>query len=80
MRGGHAIALDSGSSPLIATFAASYQLAMQCSHNQLHLFVDGRKIASATDATSSLGGVGLFASTGEQSRAEVRFDDFRVYR
>ena len=80
VRGGNWSVLSGGYSPLIAISAASYQLHLQCFDNILILVVDGRKIASVFDATFSLGGVGLFAKTGEASRSEVRFDDFRVYR
>ena len=80
VRGGNWRVLNGGYSPLIAISAASYRLHLQCFDNILILVVDGRKIASVFDATFSLGGVGLFAKTGEASRSEVRFDDFRVYR
>ena len=45
----------------------------------LTLYVDGQQIASVTDTTHGIGGVGLFTWSGEEvSAADVTFDDFMM--
>ena len=62
----------------ITTEAASYQLGADCSGGRLVLYVDGVEIASAEDDTYSSGDIGLFAWTGDEVPAEIRYDDIVV--
>ena len=65
-------------STAIATNAVSYTVGADCGGGHLALYVDGAKIASASDSTFTTGDVGLFAWTGEKSPAEIHFDDIVV--
>jgi hypothetical protein len=59
--------------------AASYRIGADCgSDGTLRLLVDGKQIASATDTSYTGGEVGLFVWTGEETNADIRFDDIVV--
>lgn len=63
----------------ITTNAASYLIGADCnSDGTLTLYVDGKQIASVTDTSYSSGEVGLFVWTGEETNADIRFDDIVV--
>ena len=64
-------------SDLIPQNAASYRIGADCGNGTHTLYVDGQQIASVTDTTYGIGGVGLFTWSGEEvSSADVTFDDF----
>lgn len=65
-------------SEAIAINADSYQVAADCANGTLTLYADGQQIATAQDASYTQGDVGLFASSFEETNAEVHFDDFVV--
>lgn len=66
-----------GKSDLIAKDAASYRLGADCGKDGLTLYVDGQKIASASDTTYTDGGVTLFIwSSKNIGKVNVTFDDF----
>lgn len=66
-------------SPDITANAASYRLGADCASNgTLTLYVDGKQIDSVSDSTYLKGDVGLFTWTGNDTFAEIRFDDFVV--
>jgi len=65
-------------SEAIVKNAASYRIGGDCGKSRLTLYVDGREIDSVTDSTYIQGDVGLFAWTGDETNAEVRFDDLAV--
>ncbi|MCC6147334.1 MAG: hypothetical protein IT308_07165 [Anaerolineaceae bacterium] len=69
-----------GSSDLIVQNASSYRLAADCGNGALTLYVDGKKIASVSDATYTNGGVGLLVWSGEEvtNDTNISFDDFLV--
>jgi hypothetical protein len=68
-----------GKSDLIAKDASSYHLAADCGNDELALYVDGQKIASASDTTYTDGGVTLFVWSGNDlGKVNVTFDDFRL--
>ncbi len=69
---------DWGSSYLIAKNAPSYQIGADCGASGLTLYVDGKKIDSATDTTYSKGMVGLFLWSGDNPAGEVTYDNFVV--
>jgi hypothetical protein len=56
--------------------AASYQLGADCANGTLALYVDGKQIDTADDATFTSGDVGLFAGTFDVPNAEVHFSNF----
>ena len=56
--------------------AASYRLGADCGNGTLTFYVDGHEIDSASDATYTDGGVGLFLWSGDQASGEVTYDDF----
>lgn len=65
------------SSDLIPQNAASYRIGADCGNGTLTLYVDGQQIASVTDTTHGIGGVGLFTwSAVDATTTNVTFDDF----
>ena len=65
------------SSDLIPLNAASYRVGADCGNGTLTLYVDGQQIASATDTTHGIGGIGLFTWSAEDAATtNVTFDDF----
>lgn len=77
-QGGEDDILAEGTSDELALDAASYKLAMDCGNGQIALYVDDVQIDSASDDTYTNGDIGLFAWTGDDVPAEVRFDDMLV--
>lgn len=68
-----------GKSATIAKDAASYHLAADCGKDGLALYVDGQKIASASDTTYTDGGITLFIWSGKDlGKVNVTFDDFKL--
>jgi len=66
-------------SPDITPNAASYRIGVDCkADGTLTLYVDGKQIDSVQDATFTKGDAGLFAWTGSDTSADIRFDDFIV--
>ena len=66
-----------GKSDQITKNAASYRLGADCSKDGLALYVDGQKIASASDTTYTDGNVTLFIWSGKDlGKVNVTFDDF----
>lgn len=64
-------------SHLIRPNAASYRIGVDCGNGALVLYVDGQKVASASDDDFMSGGVALFTWSGEDiASADVSFDDF----
>jgi hypothetical protein len=70
--------LAEDSSDAIKAAAASYKLGADCGNGGLVLYVDGQQVASASDTTYTNGDSGLFAWSGDQVPAEIRYDDFVV--
>ena len=67
------------SSDAITQSAASYRLGADCGNGTLAFYVDGKQIASVTDAAYTKGGVGLQVWSGDNiSSVDVTFDDFVV--
>ncbi|MEP7137341.1 MAG: hypothetical protein ABI904_20650 [Chloroflexota bacterium] len=67
------------SSDAITQDAASYRVGADCGNGRLTLYVDGKQIASVTDATYVKGAVGLQIWSGDNiSSVDVTFDDFVV--
>lgn len=65
------------SSDLIKQNADSYRVGADCGGGILNLYVDGQRIASASDSAYSTGHIGLFTWSGENApTADVSFDDF----
>ena len=58
--------------------AASYKVGLDCANGELALYLDGEKIDSASDDTYSSGDIGLFAWTGDETPAEIHYDDLVV--
>ena len=68
---------DWGKSNQIKVDAPSYLIGADCGNGKLALYVDGKQIATVSDASYKNGGVALFAWSGEKmSSADVSFDDF----
>jgi len=68
-----------GSSDAIAQGAASYRIGADCSSDgTLTLYVDGTQVDTVTDTTRTKGNIGLFVWTGDDSTAEVHYDDVVV--
>jgi hypothetical protein len=65
-------------STAIALNADSYRLGADCGNGTLTLYVDGQEVASTTDDTYTSGDIGLFAWSGDQLPAEIRYDDLVV--
>jgi hypothetical protein len=66
-----------GKSDQIAVNAASYHIGADCGTGTLTLYVDGKQIASVSDASYANGGIALFAWSGEEAtNTNVSFDDF----
>lgn len=66
-----------GVSELIAQDAASYRIGADCGNGTLTLYVDGRQIDSAADASYVNGGIALFVSSGQEVvSTHISFDDF----
>ncbi len=65
------------SSDLINQNADSYRVGADCGGGILNLYVDGQRVASATDSAYSTGHIGLFTWSGKNApTADVSFDDF----
>ena len=62
----------------IAKNMSSYRLGADCTPSGVTLYVDGKKIASASDSSFTNGLAGLFVLTFDKASAEVRFDDFTI--
>jgi hypothetical protein len=77
-KGGKDTVLAEDKSSAIATDAISYTVGADCAGGNLSLYVNGTKIASATDNTYTSGYLGLFAWTGDKSPAEIHYDDIVV--
>jgi serine/threonine-protein kinase len=68
-----------GSSSFIKKNAESYLIGADCQGDQMTLYVDGHRIASATDSAYPKGHIGLFAWSGEnETSGDVSFDDFTM--
>lgn len=66
-----------GTSDAIPQDASSYRIGADCGNGTLTLYVDGQKIASASDTSYSTGGVALFTwSALEATQTDISFDDF----
>jgi hypothetical protein len=66
-----------GKSDVIVKDAASYRLGADCGKDGMALYVDGQKIASASDTTYTDGGITLFIWSGKDlGKVNVTFDDF----
>ncbi len=66
-------------SSAIAQNASSYRVGADCGNGNVALYVDGKQVASASDASYTSGGVGLFVWSGENAiKTDVSFDDFLV--
>jgi hypothetical protein len=77
-KAGKDVVLAEDKSSAIATNAVSYTVGADCGGGNLALYVNGTKIASASDNTYTNGDVGLFAWAGNKSPAEVHYDDIVV--
>lgn len=61
----------------IAQNAASYRVGADCGNGKVTLYVDGKQIASVSDASYTKGGVAIFAWSGQEAtNTNVTFDDF----
>ena len=60
----------------IAKNADSYRIGADCKGGDLTLYVDGKKIDSASDGDYAKGQVGLFLWSGDDPAGEVTYDDF----
>ncbi len=69
---------DWARSDLIVPNAETYHMALGCGQNVLTLYVNDHLVDSVSDTTYSSGDVGVFVWTSQQSKAEVRFDNFAV--
>jgi serine/threonine protein kinase len=68
---------DWGVSNAITKNASSYRVGADCGSGALNLYVDGKQIASASDASYTKGGVGLFTwSATDATKTDVSYDDF----
>ena len=56
--------------------AGSYRIGADCKGGDLTLYVDGKKIDSASDSDYTNGQVGLFLWSGDDPAGEVTYDDF----
>jgi len=71
--------LKEGTSDVVSAISGPVRLGMDCGGGSLVLYVNGLKIAEASDSTYASGVIGLFtASDDVNSGAEVTFDDFAV--
>ncbi|HSL43397.1 MAG TPA: serine/threonine-protein kinase [Anaerolineales bacterium] len=65
-----------GTSTLIPRNAPSYRVGADCGQSTLRLYVDGKEIAAVSDASYTMGRVGLFAWSGDMpNSADMTFDD-----
>ena len=61
----------------IAQNAASYRVGADCGNGKITLYVDGKQIASVSDASYTKGGVAIFTWSGQEAtNTNVAFDDF----
>lgn len=68
---------DWASSNLIKKNADTYRVGADCGGGILNLYVDGQRVASATDSAYSSGHIGVFLWSGKDApTADVSFDDF----
>lgn len=58
--------------------AASYKVGLDCANGEIALYLNGDKVDSASDDTYSSGDIGLFAWTGDETPAEIHYDDLVV--
>jgi len=57
--------------------AASYRVGADCGNGKVTLYVDGKQIASVSDASYTQGGVAIFTWSGQEAtNTNVTFDDF----
>ncbi len=72
--------IDWTTSPHILTGEATNRLRVDCQGTKISLYVNGRHLADASDASFSQGAIGLFAgSTEENPNLVIAFDNFRVW-
>lgn len=65
----------------VLTGSSTNHIRTDCVGNELTLYVNGAKVAHATDDSLQTGKqVGLIAGTSGTSKAEIQFDNFYVYR
>ncbi len=62
----------------VKTGTATNRLRADCIGENLTLYVNGQKAASATDATLKTGDVGLIAGTFKEPGTDILFDNFLV--
>lgn len=65
-------------SEAVKTGAATNHLRADCIGENLTLYVNGQKVASASDATLKTGDVGLIAGTYSEPGTDILFDNFLV--
>ncbi len=71
------VSFTNGTDSSVPTGGGPFTLGADCGNGNLALYVSGKKIASAQDATFTTGKVGLFAWTDKQANgANVTFDNF----
>jgi len=70
--------LAEGVSDDIPVNAASYRLGMDCAEGRIALYVDGTLIDEVSDSTFTSGDIGLYAWSGDEVPAEIRYDDLEV--
>lgn len=70
--------LAEGTTEAVDPDAASYRIGMDCANGEIALYVDGDQIDSVEDDRYSSGDIGLFAWTGDETPAEIRYDDLVV--
>jgi hypothetical protein len=75
---GEDVVLAEGTTDEVDADAASYQVGMDCANGEIALYVDGKQIDSASDDTYDSGDIGLFAWTGDETPAEIHYDDLVV--
>ena len=75
---GEDVILAEGTTDDIDANADSYLVGLDCANGNIALYLDGQEIDSASDDTYSSGDIGLFAWTGEDTPAEIHYDDLVV--
>ena len=77
---GFAPLVDFTASDVIRTGNADNHIKAVCDGPHLELFVNGRHLASSEDDTFTSGDIALTATSYEEARTEIHFDDLVVYR
>lgn len=75
---GEDVVLAEGVTDEVDADAASYRIGMDCANGDITLYVDGAEIDSVSDDTYASGDIGLFAWTGDETPAEILYDDLVV--